>query len=119
MSSHPSSSVVPVTQSQGGVKKTDRLLRWVVVALLIVSIIVTTAYTALSIYIATQLVYKPQTPIYATPASLGLQFKYVTFPKPNRSGAVKRLVYTRGIAQWESDIAANHYHGTWNSHQSC
>ncbi|MGZ3642782.1 MAG: alpha/beta hydrolase [Ktedonobacteraceae bacterium] len=80
MSSHPSSSVVPVTQSQGVVKKTDRLLRWVVVALLIVSIIVTTAYTALSIYIATKLVYVPQKPLYATPASLGLQFKYVTFP---------------------------------------
>jgi len=71
---------MPVTQPQGGVKKTDRLLRWIVVALLIVSVIVTTAYTALSIYIATQLVYAPQKPIYATPASLGLQFKYVTFP---------------------------------------
>jgi len=69
-----------ITQPQGGVKKTDRLLRWIVVALLIVSVIVTTAYTALSIYIATQLVYAPQKPIYATPASLGLQFKYVTFP---------------------------------------
>ncbi|MGZ3630028.1 MAG: hypothetical protein ACXVDN_20495, partial [Ktedonobacteraceae bacterium] len=80
MSSHPSSSVVPVTQSQGVVKKTDRLLRWVVVALLIVSIIVTTAYTALSIYIATKLVYVPQKPLYATPDSMGLQFKYVTFP---------------------------------------
>jgi pimeloyl-ACP methyl ester carboxylesterase len=80
MSSRPPSSVVPITQPQGGVKKTDRLLRWIVVALLIVSVIVTTAYTALSIYIATQLVYVPQKPIYATPASLGLQFKYVTFP---------------------------------------
>jgi len=68
------------TQPQGGVKKTDRLLRWIVVALLIVSVIVTVAYTALSIYIATQLVYVPQKPLYATPASLGLQFKYVTFP---------------------------------------
>jgi len=80
MSSRPPSSVMPVTQPQGGVKSTDRLLRWIVVALLIVSIIVITAYTALSIYIATQLVYVPQKPIYATPASLGLQFKYVTFP---------------------------------------
>src|SRR2546430_4902995 len=79
MSSRSPSSVTPVTQSQGGVKTTDRLLRWIVVALLIVSVIVTTAYTALSIYIATQLVYAPQKPIYATPASLGLQFKYVTF----------------------------------------
>ena len=79
MSSRPPSSVMPVTQPQGGVKSTDRLLRWIVVALLVISVIVTTAYTALSIYIATQLVYAPQKPIYATPASLGLQFKYVTF----------------------------------------
>jgi len=71
---------MPVTQPQGVVKKTDQLLRWIVVALLIVSVIVTTIYTALSIYISTQLVYVPQKPIYATPASLGLQFKYVTFP---------------------------------------
>ncbi len=80
MSSRPSSSVTPLTQPPGGVKKTDRLLRWIVVTLLIVSVVVTTAYTALSIYIATQLVYVPQKPIYATPASLGLQFKYVSFP---------------------------------------
>ena len=80
MSSRPPSSVMHITQPQGGVKKTDRLLRWIVVALLVISVIVTTAYTALSIYIATQLVYAPQKPIYATPASLGLQFKYVTFP---------------------------------------
>jgi uncharacterized protein len=80
MSSRPPSSVLSVTQPQGGVKKTYRLLRWIVVALLIVSVIVTTTYTAISIYIATQLVYAPQKPLYATPASLGLQFKYVTFP---------------------------------------
>src|SRR6266550_3702267 len=80
MSSRSPSSVMPVTQPQGGVKTTGRLLRWIVVALLIVSVIVTMAYTALSIYIATQLVYVPQKLLYATPASLGVQFKYVTFP---------------------------------------
>ena len=80
MSSRSPSSVMPVTQPKGGVKTTGRLLRWIVVALLIVSVIVAAAYTALSIYIATQLVYVPQKPLYATPASLGLQFKYVTFP---------------------------------------
>ncbi len=80
MSSRLPSSVMPITQPQGGVKKTDRFLRWIVVTLFIVSVIVTTVYTALSIYISTQLVYKPQIPLYATPASLGLQFKYVTFP---------------------------------------
>jgi pimeloyl-ACP methyl ester carboxylesterase len=80
MSSRSPSSVTPVTQPQGGLTTTDRLLRWIVVALLIVSVIVITAYAALSIYIATQLVYVPQKPIFATPSSLGLQFKYVTFP---------------------------------------
>src|SRR5215831_13952568 len=79
MPSRPPSIIMPFTQTQAGVKTTNRLLRWIVVALLIVSVVVTTAYTALSIYIATQLVYVPQKPLYATPASLGLQFKYVTF----------------------------------------
>lgn len=80
MPSRPPSYIVPVTQPQGDVIKTDRLLRWIVVALLIVSVLATTVYSALSIYIATQLIYVPQKPLYATPASLGLQFKYVTFP---------------------------------------
>ncbi len=80
MSSHLFSPVVPASQSREGAKKPDRLLRWFVVALLVFSLIVITAYTALSIYIATQLAYAPQTPLYATPTSLGLQFKYVTFP---------------------------------------
>src|SRR6516225_3983860 len=80
MAAQPSSSISPVTQPQGGVNKSDRVLRWVVIVLLVISVIVTTAYIALSDYIATQLVYVPPKPIYATPASLGLQFKYVTFP---------------------------------------
>jgi fermentation-respiration switch protein FrsA (DUF1100 family) len=80
MSSRSPSSLILAAQPQAGSKKTDRLLRWIVVTLLIVSVIVATAYTALSIYIATRLIYAPQVPIYATPASLGLQFKYVTFP---------------------------------------
>ena len=80
MSSRSPSSSMPISQPRGGVSTTNRLLRRIVVILLIGSAIVTTAFTALSIYIATKLVYVPQTPIYATPASLGLQFKYVTFP---------------------------------------
>jgi uncharacterized protein len=73
-------SVVPDTQAQTGSTKTDRLLRWIVVALLIFSGIVTVAYSAISINIATKLVYEPQKAPYATPASLGLQYKDVTFP---------------------------------------
>jgi fermentation-respiration switch protein FrsA (DUF1100 family) len=60
--------------------RTGRLVRRVIVALLIGSGILTLAYSALSIYIATQLVYAPQKPLYATPASLGLQFRDVIFP---------------------------------------
>ena len=80
MSTRPSSSVMPLTQATGRVKKTGRLLRWIVVAFLIISVVVTTVYTALSIYISTRLIYAPQKPLYATPAFLGLQFKNVTFP---------------------------------------
>ncbi len=109
MTSHPPSFVMPVTQPQGVVKKTDQLLRWIVVALLIVSVIVTTIYTALSIYISTQLVYVPQKPIYATPASLGLQFKYVTFPsriirKLDSSTSVAHLL-VMGLLYWPSTCA--------------
>jgi uncharacterized protein len=80
MAAQPSSSISPIAQPQGGFNKSNRVLRWVVIVLLVISLVVTAAYSALSIYIATQLVYVPQKPIYATPASLGLQFKYVTFP---------------------------------------
>jgi uncharacterized protein len=80
MSSRSPSSSMPVSQPRGDVSTTNRLLRWIVVVLVSVSVIVITVYAALSIYIATKLVYVPQTTIYATPASLGLQFKYVTFP---------------------------------------
>jgi len=57
-----------------------RGLRRIVVVLLIISTVLTVLYVALSLYIATQLVYVPQKPLYATPASLGLQFQNITFP---------------------------------------
>jgi fermentation-respiration switch protein FrsA (DUF1100 family) len=63
-----------------GATSRDHIARWFVGALLILSAIVTTAYVALSLYIATQLVYVPQKPITKTPADLGLKFQYVTFP---------------------------------------
>src|SRR5689334_20191170 len=69
MAAQPSSSISPIAQRQGGVNKSDRVLRWVVIVVLVISLVVTAAYSALSIYIATQLVYVPQKPIYATPAS--------------------------------------------------
>jgi fermentation-respiration switch protein FrsA (DUF1100 family) len=66
----------PVAHASG----TDRLVRRVIVALLIVSGLLTLSYSGVSLYIATQLVYAPQQPISATPASLGLQYRDVTFP---------------------------------------
>jgi uncharacterized protein len=75
-----SSSVMPYTQPRGGVKKIGGLLRRIFVALLIIPSVVTSAYIALSIYIAMKLVYEPQKPHDATPATLRLQYKYVTFP---------------------------------------
>src|SRR5260370_38015088 len=80
MFSRSSSSTLVAVPTAAKGTRTGRLLRRVVVAMLIVSGILTLAYSSLSIYIATQLVYAPQKPIYATPASLGLQFRDVTFP---------------------------------------
>ncbi|HEY6407603.1 MAG TPA: alpha/beta hydrolase [Ktedonobacteraceae bacterium] len=80
MSSHPE----PFTKSTFNVTtspiKAKRGLRRIVVVLLIISTVLTVLYVALSLYIATQLVYVPQKPLYATPSSLGLQFQNVTFP---------------------------------------
>jgi fermentation-respiration switch protein FrsA (DUF1100 family) len=42
--------------------------------------VLTVSYTAISIYIAAQIMNVRHMPIYATPASLGLQYKDVTFP---------------------------------------
>src|SRR5260370_4022675 len=56
-------------------------VRRIIVTLLTIAAILTFAYSALSIYIATQLVYVPQKPIYARSASLGVTFRYVTFAR--------------------------------------
>jgi fermentation-respiration switch protein FrsA (DUF1100 family) len=51
-----------------------------VALLLTLSIVLTGSYAAISIYINTQFQGVQHLPIYATPASLGLQYKDVTFP---------------------------------------
>ena len=77
MRSSSPSTTVPIPQ---GGPTAGRGIRRLVATLLIISALLTTAYSALSIYIATRLIYAPQKPLYSTPAALGLQFKYVTFP---------------------------------------
>jgi hypothetical protein len=54
--------------------------RRLVAALLTLAVVLTGGYAAVSIYIGTQIQVEKQLPIYATPASLGLQYKDVTFP---------------------------------------
>jgi uncharacterized protein len=76
MSSQTSTTVPPAA----GTKPPGRGARRLVAVLLIISTVFISLYVAVSLYISTQLVYAPQKPLYATPASLGLQFRYVTFP---------------------------------------
>src|SRR5438132_10079323 len=63
MSSQPSSSVTPVTQSKSRATTNGRKWRVLVVVLVIISGLLTSAYAALSLYIATQLVYVAQKPL--------------------------------------------------------
>jgi uncharacterized protein len=80
MSSHPEPFATSTFNVKTAPIKANRGLRRIVFVLLIISTVLAVLYVALSLYIATQLVYAPQKPLYATPASLGLQFQYVTFP---------------------------------------
>ena len=74
---HPSSSV---TQSVAEANVAGRRTRRFVAVLLLISLVLTSSYAAVSIYIATQIMSVQPKPIYATPASLGLQYKDVIFP---------------------------------------
>ena len=75
MDTHSSSNFLSFKE-----KSSARRARRIAAALLILSAVLTSAYTALSLYIATQLVYAPQQPLYATPALFGMQFHRITFP---------------------------------------
>src|SRR5258708_30379408 len=67
--SPPGASIPPVANKS---TKAGRGFRRLGADLLPLSVLLTRSYAALSIYIATQLVYPPQVPLYATPASLDL-----------------------------------------------
>lgn len=60
--------------------RTGRLWRRLVATLLVLSVVITGSYAAVSIYIGTQIQVATHKPLYATPASLGLQYRDVTFP---------------------------------------
>ena len=75
MSMRKSSPAVPAQPTKAG-----RGFRRLVNVLLTLSAVLAFSYAAISIYIDTKLVYEPQKPLYATPASLGLQYRDVIFP---------------------------------------
>ena len=74
MITHTSSHAVQKPPASG------RGWRRLVAAFLAVSVVVTACYLIVSLYIATQIQVVKQTPPYATPASLGAQYRDVTFP---------------------------------------
>ncbi len=53
---------------------------WLVSILLLATTIVTFGYSGLCVYVATRLVYVPQTPVAQTPTAYGLAYRDVTFP---------------------------------------
>jgi uncharacterized protein len=59
--------------------KAGRGFRRFVAVLLALSVVLTAVYAAISITIGSQLVQTTRVPLYATPASLGLQYKDITF----------------------------------------
>ncbi len=70
-------STPPLEEKPG---KADRFWRRFVAVLLTLATLITMSYAAVGINIATRVEVMGRTPIYATPASLGLQYKDVTFP---------------------------------------
>ncbi len=102
--------------SDKSTKAGRRWRRWVAV-LLILPAVLTFSYTAISIYIATQLVHKRQIPLKATPASLGLQYKEVTFPS-REDHLQLRGWFIPGVlpsGQLTSQRTILMVHGTWQN----
>jgi len=79
MLTHTPSSSAPAPVEDKSTRK-GRGWRVFVAVLLTLSVLLMVGYSGVSFYIATQLQVGHRTPIYATPASLGLQYKDVTFP---------------------------------------
>jgi uncharacterized protein len=73
----PAATAPPVAKKPTTVGRGWRRL---VALLLILSVVLTAGYAAVSIYIGTQIQVEKHLPVTATPTSLGLQYKNVTFP---------------------------------------
>jgi uncharacterized protein len=94
--------------------------RWLprlLVSLLFVSSLLSLGYVGVSTYIATKLVYRPQTPVTGTPAQYGLKFAYVTFPAREDSLQIKGW-FIPGVlpdGRLTADRTLLVVHGTWKN----
>ena len=88
--------------------------RIVVTVLLTLSVLLMVGYSGVSFYIATQMQIGRRTPIYATPASLGLQYKDVTFPSRYDNLQIKGWFIPGDLAQRTAYLAAHHSYGAWH-----
>ncbi|MGZ3643755.1 MAG: hypothetical protein ACXVCM_07870, partial [Ktedonobacteraceae bacterium] len=79
MLTHTPSTSTPAQVDDKSSRK-GRIWRRVVAAILTLSVLLLIGYTGVSFYIATQMQIGTRVPINTTPASLGLQYKDVTFP---------------------------------------
>ncbi len=117
MSIHTSPPGTPAPPATERPTSGGRGFRRLVAVLLMLSAVLTFSYTAISIYMATQLVHKPQIPLKATPASLGLQYKDVTFP--GREDHLQlRGWFIPGVlpgGQLTSQRSIIMVHGTWQN----
>ncbi len=74
-------------------------------------------YAAISIYIATRLVHRPPLPVKTTPASLGLQYRDITFPS-REDGVQLRGWFIPGVlpdGQLTAERTVVMVHGTWQN----
>jgi uncharacterized protein len=80
MSTQKSPPTAPVPPAADKSTRAGRGFRRLVAVLLALTAVLAVGYAAISIYIAPQLVHSKNVSLYATPASLGLQYKDITFP---------------------------------------
>ena len=80
MSTQLSPPTAPDSPAADKSTKAGRGFRRFVAVLLALSVVLTAGYAAISITFATKSIQTTRVPLYATPASLGFQYKDITFP---------------------------------------
>ena len=112
--SPPTRPVKPVSDRS---TKADRRWRRLVAVLLILTTALTIGYTAVSIYMATKLVHSSQVLPDTTPASLGLEYKEISFPSRDDHLQLRGW-FIPGVlpdGQLTSQRTIIMVHGTWQN----